>query len=78
MRFLRWLWNMQLSVKARALIGILSLSVCIGLLITGPLLVDHASEETVFVKFTATIGIVGIVAGVSSVSKWMRDRGIIR
>lgn len=78
MRLLRWFWNLQISVKARALIGLLSLGVFVGLLITGPLLIDHVSEDSVFVKFTATIGMVGIVAGVSSVSKWMRDRGIIR
>ncbi|NKJ02822.1 hypothetical protein FHW92_004931 [Novosphingobium sp. SG707] len=78
MRLLHRAWNVQISAKARALVAVLSLGLFIGLLITEPALVDHASEESVFVKFTAAIGIVGIVAGVSSVSKWMRDRGIIR
>lgn len=43
-----------------------------------PLLVDHVSDETVFVRITAWTGILGVVAGVSSLSKSMQDRGLIR
>jgi hypothetical protein len=78
MRLLRWAWNVQISTKARALIGVVLLSVSIGLLIIGPKLFHHVSDETVFVKITAWTGIFGIVAGVSSISKWMRDRRLIR
>jgi anaerobic C4-dicarboxylate transporter len=76
MQFLRRIWELEISARTRALLGLAFGGIAVGSLTLGFLVLGYGIDEPAFAYVTAIAGMIAVVACVSAMSKWMRDRGM--